>query len=251
MKILVTFALDMEFSAWRRRHDFCEISREPFPLYAAGISGSTVRVLLTGIGTSAAAEAVRWALQSPADLFISTGFAGALRPDLGVGDVLAASVVCRAEKELAVASDRELLAAACDVGARRVERFLTSERMVAGTAEKMALVGAADAVEMESFVILAEAARHGVRAVAVRSASDTLETPLLYDFDRVCDARGRIRLGALAVEILRQPRHIPNLIRLARDCRTAAQELANFLDQYVKLIHARLDLSESDMVAAL
>ena len=168
MKILITFALGVEFSAWRQLHDFHEVSREPFPLFAAGIGGSTVRVLLTGIGATAAAEAVRWALKSPADLCISSGFAGALRADLNVGDVLAARVVHRAEKDLAVASDRELLSSACDAGARRVERFLTSERIVAGATEKMALGNVADAVEMESFVVLAEAARHGVRAVAVR-----------------------------------------------------------------------------------
>ena len=69
-----------------------------------------MRVLLTGIGTRAAELAVRWALETPADLCISSGFAGALGSDLKVGDVLAARVVHRAEKELAVASDRELLA---------------------------------------------------------------------------------------------------------------------------------------------
>jgi adenosylhomocysteine nucleosidase len=184
-------------------------------------------------------------------LCISSGFAGALRADLEVGEVLAARVVHRAEKELAVAGDRDLLTSACDAGARHVERFLTSERLVVSTAQKAALAGAADAVEMESFVILAEAARHGVRAVAVRATSDTSATTLPFDFDRVRDARGRIRLGGLAAELLRQPGKIPDLLRLARDCRKAAQQLAGFLDQYVNLLQARLDLSQSEMVAAL
>src|SRR5580658_6059909 len=136
MKILITFAVGMEFAAWRRQHDFREVMREPFPVYAADIGGSTVRVLLTGIGTGAAAQAARWALESPADLCISSGFAGALGSDVRVGDLLAARVVHRAEKELAVAGDRELLIAASDAGARRVERFLTSERLVASAEEK-------------------------------------------------------------------------------------------------------------------
>ena len=103
---------------------------------------------------------------------------------------------------------------------------------------------------MESFVILAEAARHGVRAVAVRATSDTAATSMPYDFDRVCDHRGRIRMGAMAAEILRQPRHIPQLLRLAKDCRIAARSLSDFLDQYVSLVHTRFDLSQSEMVAA-
>src|SRR5579862_1660786 len=116
MKILVTFAVDFEFAAWRRQHEFREVSLDPCPLYAADIGGSTVRVLLTGIGVAAAGRAIRAALQSPADLCISSGFAGALEPDIEVGEVLVARLVQRAEKEVAVACDRDLLAAAVDSG---------------------------------------------------------------------------------------------------------------------------------------
>jgi nucleoside phosphorylase len=250
MKILVTFAVSTEFAAWRHQHDFREVTREPYPLYAAEIGDSSVRVLLTGIGTGAAALASRWALESPADLCISSGFAGGLAADLRVGDLLAARVVHRAEKELAVAGDRELLSAASDAGARRVERFLTSERVVSSIEEKAVLAESVDAVEMESFVILAEAARRGVRAVAVRAVSDTLEAPLPYDFDRACDSRGRIRMGALAMQILRNPRHLPGLLRLAKDCRLASERLAVFLNEYVDLLQVRLDVSHSEAFAA-
>ena len=99
-----------------------------------------------------------------------------------LADVLAARVVVRAERELAVASDREMLAIACEAGARQVDRFLTSERLVVSAAEKAALAGQADAVEMESFVILAEAARHGVRAVTIRATSDAANLSLPYRF---------------------------------------------------------------------
>ena len=33
MKILVTFAVASEFAAWRRHHDFRQVSHEPFALY--------------------------------------------------------------------------------------------------------------------------------------------------------------------------------------------------------------------------
>ncbi len=110
MKILVTFAVGTEFAAWRQQHDFRQVARDPFPLYVAEIGGSTVRVLLTGIGTDAAAQAMRWALASPADLCISSGFVGALSPAISRRRSSGARVVRRAERELAVASDRELLA---------------------------------------------------------------------------------------------------------------------------------------------
>lgn len=250
MKILVTFAVASEFAAWRRRHDFRQVAHEPFAVYVSEIGGNAVRVLLTGMGTAAATEATRWALTSPADLCISTGFAGALNAELSLGAVLAGRVVLRAERELAVASDHQLLAVAQDAGARQVDRFLTSEHLIADAAQKVALAGEADAVEMESFVILAEAARHGVRAAAIRAVSDTAFRSLPYDFDRARDARGQIRLAALASQVIRQPQRLPALLRFARECRFAAAELADFLDRYLRLLSARLDLSQSEMVAA-
>lgn len=250
MKILVTFAVPTEFAAWRRHHSFRRVASEPFSVYVADIGGSAVRVLLTGIGTAAAANAMRAALISPADLCISCGFAGALGSGMHVGDILAARLVRQAERDLAVASDRELLAAACDARARQVDRFLTTEKLVVSAAEKFAIVDEADAVEMESFVILAEAARHGVRAVAVRAVSDTAEASLPYDFSRAVDPRGRLRLGSLMAAVARQPQRLPALLRLGRDCRWAARQLAVFLDEYVGLLQSRLDLSQSVMVAA-
>jgi adenosylhomocysteine nucleosidase len=250
MKILITFAVPAEFSAWRRHHDFRQVARDPFALYFTEIGGSPTRVLLTGVGARAAEQAVRWALETPADLCISSGFAGALRSDLKVGNVLAARVVRRAEKELAVASDQELLGAACNVGARHVERFLTSERLVVSAAEKALLASEAEAVEMESFVILAEAARRGVRAVAVRATSDNVAASLPCNFDRALDDRGRICVSAILAAVARRPQRIPGLLRLARDCRIAAQQLAEFMDDYLSLLNVRMDLSQSEMVAA-
>jgi adenosylhomocysteine nucleosidase len=250
MKILVTFAVAAEFAVWRRQRGFRQVARDPFPVYGVETGGSNVRAILTGVGTASAAAALSWALASPTDLCISSGFAGALRPGLRAGDVLAARLVRRGQRDLAVASDRELLAAACDAGAREVDRFLTSERLIVRATQKFALADEADAVEMETFVILAEAARHGVRAVAVRAASDTSEDSLPDGLDHTLGSRGQIRIGTLAAVMARQPHRIPALLRLARNSRIAAGQLARFLDQYVDLLDSRLDLSQSEMVAA-
>jgi hypothetical protein len=250
MKILVTFAVHAEFAAWRRQRSFRQVARQPFSLYAADMGESAVRVLLTGMGNDSAAEAVRWALTSATDLCISSGFAGALRSDLSVGDLLAARVVRCAERELAVASDRELLAAACVTGARGVDRVMTARQLVVTAEEKVSLSREADAVEMESFAILAEAARHGVRALAVRAVSDAATTSLPYDFGRMRDDRGTIRVRSLLAEIVRQPQRLPALVRLALDCRLAAGQLAAFFEAYVELLDARMNFLQSEMVAA-
>ena len=250
MKILVTFAVHAEFAAWRRKGHFRQVARRPFPLYAGDVGGNSVRVLLTGIGSDSASEAIRWALAGATDLCISSGFAGALRSDLSVAELLAARVVCRAGRELAVASDRQLFTAACEAGARPVDRFMTARHSVVSAEDKLSLSEEADAVEMESYVILAEAARHGVRAVTVRAISDLASSSLPFDFDGMRDARGAIRLSSLLMEWVRKPRQSAGLLRLARDCRLAADQLAEFLERYLAVLDAGLDRSASEMVAA-
>jgi adenosylhomocysteine nucleosidase len=251
MKILVTFAVHAEFAAWRRKGRFRQVARRPFPLYLSEAGGSSVRVLLTGMGSEPASEAIRWGLTAATDLCISSGFAGALRSDLCVSELLAARVVCRAERELAVASDRHLFATACDAGARPVDRFMTARHSVASVEEKAVLSGEADAVEMESYAILAEAARRGVRAVSVRAVSDAVSTSLPLDFDGMRNARGAIRMRSLLLELLRKPQQWGALLRLARDCRMAGAQLAEFLERYVEVLDAGFDRAESNMVAAL
>jgi nucleoside phosphorylase len=251
MKILVTFAVHAEFAAWRRKGQFRQVARQPFPLYAGELGGNSIRVLLTGMGGKPASDAIRWGLTAATDFCIASGFAGALRSDLCVSELLAARVVCRAGRELAVASDPHLLATACDAGARPVDRFMTVRRSVASAEEKAVLSGEADAVEMESYVILAEAARRGVRAVSIRAVSDAASTSLPFDFDGMRDERGAIRMSSLLLELLRKPQHWGALLRLARDCRMAGARLAEFLGRYMEDLDADFDRAEPTMVAAV
>jgi hypothetical protein len=150
-----------------------------------------------------------------------------------------------------VASDRHLFAAACDAGARPADRFMTARRLVGTAEEKSVLSSEADAVEMESYVILAEAARRGVRAVSVRAVSDGVRTSLPFDFDRLRDERGAIRARSVLLELLRRPQQLGALLRLARDCRIAGRQLAEFLEGYVQVLDAGWDRSESALAAAI
>ena len=98
MKILVTFAVATEFAAWRRQHGFRQVAREPFPLYAADIGGSAVRVLLTGIGAEAAAAAMRWALASADGSVHLQRFCRCVAPGVRRGRRSCRRVVVRAEQ---------------------------------------------------------------------------------------------------------------------------------------------------------
>jgi len=251
MKVLVTFAVPAEFSAWRRKRQFRRVARDPFPLYVGQLGGSTVRVLLTGMGTTVAATAVRWALTGPTDICISSGFAGALNSGLGMAETLAARLVCQAGRELAVASDRYLFMAACQSGARPVDRFMTSPRLLASSDEKWSVADEADAVEMESYSIMAEAARRGVRAVSVRAVSDLAERSLPFNFDAMSNGKGQIRFRSLVAQLLWNPGKLPGLLHLAKDCRVASARLAEFLEDYILLLAVNMDHSAPEMVGAI
>lgn len=248
MMILVTFAVAAEFAPWRRRRKFRRISgsRIRFETQLAGIR---VRAVLTGMGQAHALAVARQVLAERPDICISTGMAGALAVGYRPGDLLAARLVSELDEPMAVASHRDLLGMALECGARQIERLATSPVLVSRPEQKQAYSRQADAVDMESYAILAEAARHGVPAVAVRAVSDTLDFEMPCDLGDALDAEGQIRISYIAGQVLRRPSALPALIALTRNCRFAAQRLADFLDAYVKGVGDRLIPIETNMVA--
>jgi adenosylhomocysteine nucleosidase len=250
MKILVTFAVQAEFAPWQRRRSFRRVPGN-WPVFESEFGGAKVRAILTGMGQSNALEAARRVLPERPDICISTGLAGALRTGYRPGDILAARLVSEVGEPVAVASHRELLSTSVDCGARPVERFATSRTLVARAEQKRHLGNEAEAVEMESYTILAEAARYGVPSVAVRAISDTVEFDMPYDFESARDARGQIRIASIVGQVIRRPSGLPGLLTLARDCRFASRHLADFLDVMIGTLADRLAPIESNMVAAL
>src|SRR3989442_516780 len=185
MRMLVTFAVDAEFAPWRKRHDF-----RPFEIvqgaeaFMATISGIEVIVGLTGMGPDAAFDKTcdfTWG--EVLDLCISTGFAGALRPEHQVADILAARQIVADEKQAKVfgtklKSTPRLLEVAAQCGAKVVDRFYSSQSLIRTAQDKAALKDFADAVEMESFEVLAEVFAWMTEGIAVRTISDTVDEDL-------------------------------------------------------------------------
>ncbi len=250
MKILATFAVRAEFAPWQRRRNFLRVPGD-LPMFEAMFGGARVRAILTGMGQDHALEAAKWSLGYRPDICISTGLAGSLRSGYRPGDILAARLVSEVGEPVAVASHPELLSTAVDCGARQIERLTTSRTLVARVDQKRQLGSHAEAVDMESYTILAEAARCGVPAVAIRAVSDTAEFDMPYDFERARDAQGQIRVMGIVSQVLRRPSGLPELLKLAHDSRFASRRLAEFLDAFVGTMADRLVPIEQDTVAAL
>ena len=250
MKILVTFAVRAEFAPWQRRRNFLRLPGD-VPVFEATFGGARVRAILTGMGQDHALNAAKKSFGYRPDICISTGLAGALRGGYRPGDLVAARLVSEVGEPVAVASHRELLSVAVDCGARQIERLASSRTLVTKAERKRELGSQAEAVDMESYTILAEAARCGVPAVAIRAISDAADFDMPYDFERARDGQGQIRVMGVLSQVLRRPAGLPELLKLAHDSRFAARRLADYLDVFAGTMADRLVPIEQDTVAAL
>ena len=175
-----------------------------------------VRVVITGMGTRNAERAMREALRElrPSRVF-TCGFAGALNPELVIGDV-----ICTRETPV--------------TGAKSVNFFCAS-RVAVTVAEKSALRAqtGADVVEMESAVIARVCAAAGVECVTLRAISDTAHEDLPLDFNALMTEDEKLNPLKLALAILKAPQKIPALIRLGKNSALAAERLAEVLERAV------------------
>jgi adenosylhomocysteine nucleosidase len=240
MRVLVTFAVEAEFAPWRKRHKFRSFEiTDGTEAYTANFSGAEVVVGLTGIGPKAAfSRTCDFTWSEIFDLCITSGFAGALRSDYQIADVLATREILADESRAKVFGrtikcTQRLLRIAAACGAKIVDRFYSSPSAIQTAREKAALTEIADAVEMESFEVLAEALAWMTEGIAVRAISDAVDEDLPLDFDRVVTDSGDLSVARLAGQIIREPSVIPGLIRLGRRSGQAAERLADFLDAYI------------------
>lgn len=236
MRVLVTFAVDPEFAAWRKLRRFAPAAIGELTVYRTQIGRASVDVVVTGMGPENARRAAETAMSVPRTICISSGFAGALKPEHKVGDILVARAVGQIGKSKTIESATGLATRAQQDGAKCVKMFLTSERVIGTIEEKARLAPFGDAVDMESFAILSAAHEHDLPAVAIRVISDGSDRDVPVDFSTAIDAKGAVRAGAVVREVVRHPIMLPALIRLGRESKTAAEGLANFLEAYIKKI---------------
>jgi len=241
MRILVTFALENEFAPWRAMHEFRAEKWGAGNVQVSSISGVEVGVLLTGMGPKrarfAASEVIRGDYGS-ISACISSGLAGALRPKYGVGEVLAArSIYSQAERadssQRLVTCATSLVSLAAREGAVVVNRFYTGDQIVGTAGEKRTLGHDSDAVEMESLEIVHEALAFGIPAVAIRAISDSVDDSLPINVNRIISGDGSVSVPRVIGEVAKKPQSIPGLVRLGRNSRKAAENLAKFLNSYV------------------
>src|SRR5258708_39784958 len=98
MKVLVTFAVEAEFVAWRKLRAFNLIDYQGLKLRRTKIGAAEVTVLITGVGSQAAALAMDLMMRMADkdmyfDVCISSGCAGAVCGNVRVGGLIVSKQV--------------------------------------------------------------------------------------------------------------------------------------------------------------
>ena len=256
MKVLVTFAIDAEFAPWRKLRKFRRMllggarSKDRLPVHRTTIGENDVTVFLTGMGRPNAAMLGQFAKAADAEFAISSGTAGALSPELEVGDVIAPKRVGTFKDSTGIGIRPSLLSFAERRGAKAVDVLLTSDRVIDSAEEKMNLSYFGNAVDMESAYLMEWLATENIPAMTIRTISDDSDRDLPLNFEEVLTPKGRVRPIRLAKELWKRPSKTGDLIRFGKQSKRAAENLAAFLDGFVRFLTPQLLQSETRSAGA-
>ena len=235
MKVVVTFALDAEFGPWRRLQRFEEIQKRGPRIFEMRNGDAEIYSVITGVGAPRLAPVFTELLQA-ADIFVASGLAGSLRKQHAAGTVLVARAVKPTSNDRTIRSNEELIKRAIDCGATPADVFCTTDRVVTFVSDKSRLGRIADAVDMETFQLMAEARNSGVPAVAIRAVSDAADHTLPLDFNQALDGAGNIEWIRVLSQAIASPLRLPELLRFGLESSKAARKLGTFLDRYLKCL---------------
>jgi adenosylhomocysteine nucleosidase len=231
--IAITFALPAESS------DFVRLlakritsAREGVESIRGQIHGRSVAVFHTGVGEkSCRARIGNFLRQQQFKYLISAGFAGALDPELRVGNLLLAENFSSPEllgsPHLNFAEDGLF-----------VEKLATVQEVVDSKSERdrWAAESGAAAVDMETEFIAAACAAHRIPMLSLRVVSDTPAEPfpappgVLFDLEKQ-----KTNFARLALHLVTHPGAVMRLNAFRRRIALARQSLTNALDKLLRV----------------
>ncbi len=188
-------------------------------IWGADLNGHVIRLCLSGMVPAVAKTRVDRFLDSQKlDLMICSGLAGALRPNIVVGDVIVSS------------TDRSLIHIAESALKERAIPFhvgplvtVASPVLTPAPRRDLAKKTGAIAVDMESQTIAALCRERRIPCLAMKGVSDGIDddlSPILGGFEI-------INIPRIALRVLSRPRTWPLAVRLARHSYVAADHLGH------------------------
>lgn len=224
-RIVIVAALEREIRPLTK-HWHCEkLFHEGHEL--SFCEGGYASIAFGGIGPEAARRAAEAAIArySP-DLVISAGIAGALTPELRVGETIFPSLVINAQD----GSRHETAIKLAMIGKTPLARTtLVSFAEIAGVEQKQKLgkAFAAQAVDMEAAAVAVAAQQHGLKFLAIKAISDEVEfeMPEIQRFVR----DGEFLTQRFVLHVSLRPWLWLKVARLARNTKLASENLCAWL----------------------
>lgn len=260
MRVLVTFAVEAEFAAWRTLRSFNLLDYPGLRVRTAKIGTAEVVVLITGVGAQAAAQAMDLMMKMADkdqyfDVCISSGLAGALCETLSVGDIIApkeliAELQYSDEASERLTVDDELRQLALQQGAKDANWMYTTDQILVKARQKKACASRAQSVDMESFEIVKQATAWGARGVVLRAISDAATEDMPINFNLALTDKKEVSLAKVLLQLLKNPIALPALIRFGRQSQRASARLAGFLESYLQGLTNRGIAKRASEVAA-
>jgi adenosylhomocysteine nucleosidase len=226
MRILLVAADPMEFPGILRHATGVSPANLAIDWSRSARLGNHELVLAAnGAGAERAAAAVDAALQHlPVDAIVSTGFCGALAPELDIADIVVGTAISAGSRSfpaLHPANER-----------RHRMGVVCSIDHVAQTAEekRQLRAGGGIAVEMEAGGVAGRARARGAPFYCIRVVTDLAGEDMANDFNRALRPDGHFATIRILQGALRHPTvRLPELFRLRKSCVRAAGALGDFI----------------------
>jgi adenosylhomocysteine nucleosidase len=224
---LICTAVELEAHTLARALELPPLSSLAVPAFGS----ADVRVAVIGLRASLLATRWRALLTGLADpLVISAGLCGGLDPTLAPGDLVLPDTVLGPAGEVANVTPSYHRTAAALAPSARTGKLITTREVIAGPEGKAALFArtGALAADMESSLILAQAAAAGLPSLVVRAVSDGAQEILPAELIRLVTPAGRLNVGS-AMALIAHPAVLPRAIQLRRATHRALRTVALLL----------------------
>ncbi len=204
----------------------------------------TVLVLETGVGGELTKTALDWVLSKPVfgnvpyepKVVLSAGFAGALKDELQVGDLILASEVIDVEGNMTAVSWPGPLAAGEWQPPMKRGRLLTVSKLVSDPVRKrdLGIRHQAMAVDMESATVAAICSQREVPFGCIRAISDRVDSAISPELISVLSG-ANVSWWRFVGLILRSPSKVSEVWQLAKASGLASRQLARALGELLTL----------------
>lgn len=227
--------------------DRTRVSIGRFQGYRFEISQRNFVLVTSGMGISRAAEAAHTLVEiyTPV-LLISFGIAGAVEPELEIGDVVLVESTCPIKKraagstlQLATWSNAACLAITQALSARGNHSYtgtaVTTPGSQANKAQLREMIH--PILEMETTGIAQVAMERGIPFLSLRAISDGPRSPIPFDLADVMDGEANLQTSRLLISIIRKPSILYLSLRMLQNSRIAYKNAALALHTVLRQIN--------------